>query len=132
MATRILCSGTFDRLHTGHVGYMKAAKALASDAELIVIVARDKTSKRIKDKIPKNDEKTRLSRVRRFDFVDKAVLGFLGDKAIKRVVSLSPDILALGHDQWAKEEWLAKELGKSGVNCKIVRMPKFEKRFLNE
>jgi len=44
MKTRIVCAGTFDVLHTGHIEYLKSAKALVGDVDLIVIVARDSNS----------------------------------------------------------------------------------------
>jgi FAD synthetase len=130
MRKRVVCAGTFDRLHTGHVEYLKKAKALLENSELVVIVARDKTSKGIKDKIPIYDEKTRLSRIRRLDFVDKVVLGYGKSRIIGRVVSLRPDLFALGYDQWAQEKWLAKELANKGLDVRIVRMPRFERKFL--
>ena len=130
MKTRILCSGTFDRLHTGHIKYLKAAKNLEKNSELIVIVSRDETAKQIKNKNTINNEKIRLKRIQSLDFVDKAVLGYEKSKILERVVSLKPDIIALGHDQWAKEDWLKENLKKLRLNVKIVRMPKFEKEYL--
>lgn len=130
MKIRVICTGTFDRLHTGHIQYLKESKNLAKNSELIVIVARDDTSKDIKKKPTTHDERIRLKRISDLDFVDKAVLGFKSDKIIERVVSLNPDIIALGHDQWAKEEWLSKELKKKDLNVKIVRMKKFLKKYL--
>ena len=123
----IVCSGTFDILHNGHIKYLKAAKALRENLELVVIVARDINSARIKGKETINNEKIRLQKIKALDFVDKAVLGFK-DKSmvIDRVVSLKPNILALGHDQWAKEDWLKEEFAKRNFNVEIVRMPKFD------
>ncbi|MBT3866266.1 FAD synthase [Candidatus Woesearchaeota archaeon] len=130
MKTRIICAGTFDLLHTGHIKYLKEAKKLAKNSELIVIVARDDNSKRIKKKQTVHDENIRLKLISDLDFVDQAVLGFKSGKIIDRVVSLNPDIIALGHDQWAKEEWLNNELKKQCLNVKIVRMKKFPKKYL--
>jgi len=127
MKKRIICAGTFDLLHTGHIQYLKRAKALAGNLELIVIVARDDTSEKIKGKKTVNSEEIRLKRIKDLDFVDEAVLGYGGGRVIDRVISLKPDIVALGHDQWAKEDWLHNELIKKGFDVKIVRMPKFEK-----
>jgi len=130
MKTRIICAGTFDILHTGHIEYLKTAKALAQNSKLIVIVARDANSEKIKGKKTINDEQIRLEKIKELDFVDEAVLGFEGNNAIKRVISLNPDIIALGYDQWAKEDWLDGELKKNGVNVKIFRMNKFDKTLL--
>lgn len=127
MTTRILCSGTFDKLHEGHKEYFRQSKALAKDAELTVIVARDSNSKRIKGKPTINSEELRLKGISELEVVDQAVLGYEGERVIERVISLKPDIIALGHDQWAKEDWLKEELEKEGHIPKIVRMPKYNK-----
>ncbi len=124
--TRILCAGTFDRLHTGHIEYLKSAKALAENSELIVIVARDETSANIKKKRTLNAEKIRFERLKALNIADEVVLGYEQSKIIDRIISLKPDIIALGYDQWAKEEWLSENL--KGV--KIIRMPQFEKKFI--
>ena len=130
MKKRIVCAGTFDILHTGHVEYLRAAKALVEEAELIVIVARDKNSEKIKGKKSVNGERFRLKKIRDLDFIDKVVLGYEeSSRIMERVVSLKPDIISLGFDQWAKEDWLHDELIKKGLDVKVVRMPKFEKNY---
>ena len=130
MEKRILCAGTFDKFHTGHVSYLKKAKALADKSHLIVIVARDSTSLRIKKKKTINNENSRLKRIKDLEFVDEAVLGFKKNKIIERIVSLKPDVIALGFDQWAKEDWLSNELSKKGLKVKISRMSQHKKEFL--
>ncbi len=130
MKPRIICSGTFDILHICHIQYLKKAKSLADNAKLIVIVSRDSNSEKIKKKKTIHSEQERLKKIQSLDIVDEAVLGFEGDNFIERIVSLQPDIIALGHDQWAKEEWLKEELQKQGLKVKIVRMLKFEREFL--
>jgi FAD synthetase len=129
MKTRILCAGTFDRLHTGHINYFRYARKLSLNPHLIVIVARDKTSKKIKGKQTINNELKRLSRIKSIEEVDKAVLGFENGKIIERIVSLKPDIIALGYDQWAKESWLIKQLKDKGLQIKVLRMPEFERNY---
>jgi FAD synthetase len=131
MKTRIICAGTFDLLHTGHLAYFKAAKALAEHAYLIVIVSRDANSEQIKKKKTLHDELTRLARIKKLPMVDEAVLGYEGNNFIERIVDLKPDIIALGHDQWAQESWLMEALQKRNISARIVRMPKFEKRLLD-
>jgi len=126
MKTRILCTGTFDKLHIGHLEYFKSAKALAKNSILIVIVARDATSKEIKHKTPLNNEQTRLTKIQSLDMVDKAVLGYTKARMLDRVISLKIDILALGHDQWVKEDWLKENLS----NIRVVRLKKFKKELL--
>ncbi|MGD1075360.1 MAG: adenylyltransferase/cytidyltransferase family protein, partial [Thermodesulfovibrionales bacterium] len=50
MSARVVCAGTFDHLHPGHLNFLEQASALGN--ELIVIVARDETVKRIKGIAP--------------------------------------------------------------------------------
>ncbi|MDO8509238.1 MAG: adenylyltransferase/cytidyltransferase family protein [Nanoarchaeota archaeon] len=129
MKTRVVCAGTFDILHTGHIEYLKNSKALSKNSELIVIVARDINSERIKGKKPINNENIRLKNIQSLNFVDNVILGSdVKFNPINTIASLNPDIIALGHDQWAKEEWLSSSLKEIGITPKIVRMPQFEKR----
>ena len=128
--TRILCAGTFDKIHTGHIEYFEKAKKLAEDPYLIIIVARDDNSERIKKKKTINNQKTRLEKVKALNIADEVVLGYEKGKIINRIVNLKPDIVALGYDQWAEEEWLSEELKKRNLNVKIVRMPEFKKEII--
>ena len=58
--TRVMASGVFDILHTGHVHYLSEAKKLGD--ELVVVVATDATVKRRKH-MPIIPEKMRLELV---------------------------------------------------------------------
>jgi FAD synthetase len=50
----------------------------------------------------------------------------LGERdPIESVLKLRPDVIALGYDQWADENWLREELLKRGLNVEIVRLPRF-------
>jgi len=79
---KVICFGTFDLLHPGHLDYFKQAKKYGDF--LIVIIARDKNIKK-KDKI--FSEQERLSLANNLKVVDKAVLGDLKDflKPIKNL-----------------------------------------------
>ena len=130
MVTRILCAGTFDVLHTGHIQYLKASKALAEDSYLTVIVALDSTSLLIKKKRTLNNQHSRLEKIESLDFVDSAVLGKDISKMLDTIKFINPNIIALGYDQWPDERKLKDDLSKIGLDVKIVRMPKFEKKLL--
>ena len=69
----VMAFGTFDLLHQGHFFYLKKAKSFGDN--LVVVVARDKNVVEIKGRRPLNSEKERLAKVKRLEFVDKAVLG---------------------------------------------------------
>ena len=72
MGRRVLCCGTFDYLHPGHISFLRQASRLGS--ELFVVVARDENVKRIKGRFPDQDEQERKARIEELDFVDDAVL----------------------------------------------------------
>lgn len=58
---KTLIAGTFDNFHVGHQWLIWSA--INKGGKVSVIVARDKTVKRIKSKSPKNKEALRLARV---------------------------------------------------------------------
>jgi len=88
--------GTFDIIHPGHKNFFKQAREYGE--YLIVVVARDKTVKEVKGKMPANNEKARLSNIKKSGLVDEAVLGNLKDK-YKNIKKLKPDVICLGYDQ---------------------------------
>lgn len=93
---RVMCFGTFDSLHPGHLSYLKQAREYGD--YLIVIIARDKNVRRIKGRLPQQNEKLRWQRVKNLNFVNKVVLGQLQDK-FNIIKKLKPDIICLGYDQ---------------------------------
>lgn len=120
---KVLVFGSFDIIHPGHRYYLKKAKELGD--KLYVIVARDKTIKKIKNRETVHDEKERLKQVKRISYVDEALLGSLGDK-FKVIEKISPDIIALGYDQESFTSNLKEILKKRGLKPKIVRINAFK------
>lgn len=55
----VIIFGVFDNIHNGHLHLIKNAKREGD--KLLVIVARDKIVKKLKNKFPKQTEKERLS-----------------------------------------------------------------------
>ncbi|MCL2296468.1 MAG: FAD synthase [Methanomassiliicoccaceae archaeon] len=108
---RVMASGVFDILHTGHISYLQQAKALGD--ELIVVVACDETVRKSKHE-PITNEKMRVQIIGSLKPVDKAVLGKGGD-IFDVVKEISPDIIVLGFDQTFKEKDLRKRLGENGL-----------------
>ncbi|MFH1427158.1 MAG: adenylyltransferase/cytidyltransferase family protein [Patescibacteria group bacterium] len=93
---KVMCFGTFDKLHQGHLSYLKQAKKYGDC--LIVVVARDKNVKELKKRLPVKKENCRLKDVKNLKIVNKAVLGALKDK-LKVIRKHKPDIICLGYDQ---------------------------------
>ncbi len=125
---RILVAGTFDIIHVGHIRFLKAAKKLAENSELVVVVARNSTVKKIKKREPIFDEKERLEIVQELKPVDKAVLGKKGSNILDIIEEIKPDIIALGYDQNVKEEDILAWARRRGMNLRVIRLPKFYSR----
>jgi len=118
---RVMASGVFDILHSGHLHYLNEAKKLGD--ELHVVVATDSTVRKKKHE-PVTPENMRLELVRALKPVDYAYLGKEGDM-FEIVREIKPDIIALGYDQHFDEEELERELKKRGINARVVRISEF-------
>ncbi len=115
---KVMCMGTFDILHPGHLDYFRQAKQYGD--YLIVVVARDSTVLKEKGKLPRFGEKERHARVTAVQIVDKAILGNEGDK-LKIVEQEKPDVICLGYDQKVDETRLKEALAKRGLTPLIFR-----------
>lgn len=123
----VLASGVFDLLHLGHVRFLEKAKKVGGEnAELIVIVARDKNVERKKGKKPIMPESQRRVLVESLKIVDEAILGNKNFDIKKVIEWIKPEIIAVGYDQEDIEKKLKKHILKSGLRTKIVRIGKFE------
>jgi len=113
-----MATGVFDILHPGHVHYLTEARKLGD--ELVVVVARDATARKLKRE-PVVPEESRRQMVEALKPVDWAVLGTTGDM-YDTVVTLKPDVIALGFDQRWDPEVIRDECAKRGVKVKVVRL----------
>jgi FAD synthetase len=115
---RVLATGTFDILHPGHILYLKKAKELGD--ELFVIVSRDSmVQHKSKPVIP---ERQRLQVVRALEVVDHAALGSEHDM-FEPLMTIKPDIVALGFDQYFDEKKLQEDLEKRRIPSRVIRLP---------
>lgn len=119
MGLRVVCAGTFDHLHPGHIHFLSEAKTVGS--ELIVIVARDKNVHKIKGITPDHDEQTRKLNVEMTGIPDRVVLGNQEGDLLHILHELSPDIVALGYDQRIPEETIKERL----PGCTVIRLQPF-------
>jgi len=119
---RVMATGVFDILHSGHLHYLQEAKELGD--ELYVVVATDATVRRRKHE-PITPERMRVELVQALKPVDKAILGTEGDM-YETVRSIEPDIIAIGYDQAFSEKELEAELRKRGLKAQVVRLSKYE------
>jgi len=128
----VLASGTFDLLHLGHVKYLEEAKkAGGENAELIVIVARDKTVEKRKGRKPVMPEDQRRALVESLKVVDEAILGYEDFDMGKVIEKIQPDVIAVGHDQTDMERRVKKAVSEKGLDIQVVRCGKFGKDEFN-
>ena len=115
---RVMATGVFDLLHPGHLHFLEEARRLGD--ELVVVVARDQTARRLKH-TPYVPELIRREMVEALKPVDRAVLGSTTD-IYQTVVELKPDIIALGYNQVWNEREVESECARRGVTVKVVRV----------
>jgi len=115
---RVMATGVFDLLHPGHLYFLEEAKRLGD--ELVVVVARDQTARRLKHE-PYVPEHIRRQMVEALKPVDRAILGSATD-IYQTVVDVKPDIIALGHDQMWNEAEVERECARRGVPVKVLRL----------
>ena len=116
--------GSFDLVHKGHIYFFKKAKKLGK--ELIVIIARNKTIKKFKNKPPLYDEEQRIQHVKDTNIPDKVILGHKKDP-YKIIREIKPDIIALGYDQDSFTKGLEQELkNRNLTNIKITRLKSYK------
>lgn len=95
MAKHVLIFGTFDRLHPGHEFVLREAEGRG---DLTVVIARDRTVKRIKGRAPDQHEEMRRAAVQSFVPFAQVILGDESDY-LSPIRSQKPDLILLGYDQ---------------------------------
>ncbi len=123
MMKKVLCFGTFDILHPGHVFLFSESKRLGD--HLTVVIARDSTVHEVKGKAPLFGEDVRLAAVASAPGVDCAVLGHPVDK-YQVIRDVNPDVICLGYDQQVFVDKLESMLKVSGLSSMIVRIPSYK------
>ena len=128
----VLAAGVFDLLHLGHVRFLEEAKRTGGeDAELIVIVARDRTVQRRKGEKPVMSENQRRAMVEALKVVDEAILGYERFNIERAIEKIMPEVIALGHDQKNIEGMVKRIVADRGLNIRIVKIGKFSEDELN-
>lgn len=119
---KVLVFGTFDKFHPGHLSFLRQARRYG---RLFVLVARDKTVKKIKGKLPKQSEKKRLALIKKTSLTAKIFLGRLKSKyaVLKKI---KPDIICLGYDQKFFIKDLPKKIKEFGLKTKIIRLKAYK------
>jgi cytidyltransferase-like protein len=97
MAKKVMVSGCFDLLHSGHVAFFKEA---ASYGDLYVALGSDRTVFALKGRLPVNSEQERLFMVKAVGYVKDAFIsrgsGLLD--FVDEFKALQPDIFLVNED----------------------------------
>lgn len=125
MKRRVLVFGTFDILHPGHLYFLKHAKQYGD--ELVVIVTRDETVKKLKGRLPYFTEQERLTMLRALKFVSGA---HLGDKHGKwtMIAKWKPRVICVGHDQVKSHPNIQSQLSKFKRKPIIIQLRAFKRQ----
>ena len=131
---KVMVFGTFDGIHEGHLDFFKQSREYGD--YLIVAVARDKNVRKIKNRLPANDENERLSGLQKCSIVDKAVLGY-EDDPYKIIKEVNPDVICVGYDQNSFNVGLEEKLKEMGLDVKIFilkayKPDKFKSSIINK
>ena len=115
----IFTGGVFDIIHPGHIHTLNAAKALGD--VLVVVVATDTTTQKMKKRKPLHSQEQRRDLVNSLSMVDLCVIGHEGD-IFKTVNQIKPEIIALGYDQLHQEKFITDGCRKLNLNTKVARL----------
>lgn len=119
---KVLTFGTFDRLHPGHIDYLKQAKDLGSN--LYTIVALDSTVLKTKQQLPQFNQSQRLQNLQSLKIQNhKIILGHPTDP-YHFINIIQPDIIALGYDQ----THFTDKLRSKFPNIQIIRLKNYKEK----
>lgn len=120
----VMVFGTFDILHLGHIAFFEQARKHGD--RLVVVVGRDKIVHGVKGHQPLYTDKERAKLLSHIDLIDQVLLGSTTDMyaVIKKH---EPDVIALGYDQVAFVDKLARVIASFKLNTKIVRLKPHQK-----
>jgi len=115
----VLSGGVFDIIHPGHIYTLNAAKALGD--VLVVVVATDNTSEKMKKRRPLHTQEQRQELVNSLSMVDLCLVG-QEDDIFKTVNRVRPQIIALGYDQIHQEKFITDGCKKIELEAKVARL----------
>lgn len=117
----VMVFGVFDGLHEGHVSFLEQAQRYGET--LVVAVARDVAARELKNKLPTENERVRLARVRKIQGVSVAIVGDRTQGSYGVIKKFQPDIICLGYDQDALASDIRGHMAQGIVpQVKLVRL----------
>jgi cytidyltransferase-like protein len=129
----VLAGGVFDIIHPGHIHTLNAAKALGD--VLVVAIATNKTTQKMKKRPPLHNQELRRELVSCLSMVDVAIIGH-EDDIFETVKLVKPNVIALGYDQVHQEKFISDGCKRINLDVKIVRLqstaPKLSSSYIKE
>ena len=112
----VFTNGCFDIIHSGHIKYLRQAKALGDI--LIIGLNSDSSVSRIKPKRPVNPQEQRAEVLSSLEMVDYVTL-FDENTPYELIRFIKPDILVKGGD-WKKEDIVGSDIAKETHSLPFV------------
>jgi FAD synthetase len=116
---KVVVFGVFDVLHPGHLYLLYHARL--KGLELVVVVARNASVKKLKGRVPEWNERKRAQAVKATGLATKVVLGDTKEGSYAIVKKHQPDIICLGYDQ----SMLKKDLVSKMKSNNLPKIPLF-------
>jgi|TARA_B100000029_G_scaffold134326_1_gene128644 cytidyltransferase-like protein len=115
----VLAGGVFDIIHPGHINTLNAAKKLGDT--LVVVVATDKTTLKMKKRKPLHNAQLRQELVSSLSMVDLCIIGD-EENIFKTVDLVKPQIIALGYDQTHQEKYITDGCREINLDVRVARL----------
>ncbi len=115
----VLAGGVFDIIHPGHIYTLNAARLLGD--VLVVVVATDNTTIKMKKRKPLHSQDQRQELVNSLVMVDLCLVG-QEDDIFKTVNRVRPQIIALGYDQVHQEKFIKDGCIRIKLDAKVARL----------
>jgi len=105
LGLRVYTGGTFDLFHAGHVNFLKRCSEIAGIAgQVIVSLNTDSFIKEYKTKPPICNDQERYDVVSACKYVNQVIWNSGGTDSKPAILSVQPDIIAIGSD-WALKDY---------------------------
>lgn len=105
MGLRVYTGGTFDLFHSGHVAFLKRCQEIAGIAgQVIVSLNTDSFIQEYKNKQPVCNDQERYDVISSCKYVNQVIWNSGGADSKPAILSVQPDIIAIGSD-WALKDY---------------------------
>jgi cytidyltransferase-like protein len=105
LGLRVYTGGTFDLFHAGHVNFLKRCHEIAGIAgQVVVSLNTDSFIQEYKTKPPVCNDQERYDVISSCKYVNQVIWNSGGTDSKPAILSVQPDIIAIGSD-WALKDY---------------------------